>query len=74
MQGAIKHNSGDTHCAVGNKLDHYEPPQNHVSVANQFDTTFGLSRCILHVRKFFIYFYPTILLHTILDVGSCVDH
>jgi hypothetical protein len=73
MQGAIEHNSGNTCCAVGKNLDHYNPTLNHVAVANQFDTFCGLSRCILCVRKvtFLIYFHPTILLHTVLDVGYC---
>jgi hypothetical protein len=73
MQGAIKHNSGNTCCAVGKKMDHYEPPQNHVGAANQFDTICGLSRCILcvHKVKILIYFHPMILLHTVLDVGYC---
>jgi hypothetical protein len=70
-QGAIEHNSGNTRCAVGKKLDHYEPPLNHVAVANQLDTIFGLLQCILHVRKvtFLIYFHSTILLHTIFMWG-----
>jgi hypothetical protein len=72
-EGAIEHISGNTHCAVSKKLDDYNPTLNHVAVANQFDTICGLSWCILCVCKvtFLIYFYPTILLHTVLDVGYC---
>jgi hypothetical protein len=70
-QGAIEYNFGNTCCAVGKKMDHYKPPLNYVAEANQFDTICGLLRCILRVCKvtFLIYFHPTILLHTILDVG-----
>ncbi len=68
----IEHNSGNTRCADGKKMNHHDSPLNHVNVANLFDRICALSPCILRVCNvtFLTNFHPTFFLHTVLDVGS----
>jgi hypothetical protein len=67
----IKHNSGNTHCNVGKKMDHHDSPQNNVTLANLFDRYCALSPCTLRVPNvtFLTFLHHTFFLHTNLDVG-----
>ncbi len=66
----IEHNSGNTCCTIGKKLNHHESPQNNVALANLFDRYCALSPCILCVCNV-TFLHHTFFLHTILDVGYC---
>ncbi len=66
---SFKHNSGNTCCAVGKKLDHHHSPVHNVAVANIFDRYYAPSPRILRVCNV-KFFYYTFLLPTILDSST----